>query len=177
MKDREINFETLNESHFSLIHQWFNKPHVQGFYSLRNWKKEDVSKKLMPYIKGEKGISGFIVSLGKMPIGYIQSCPIKDHPWDNQDLPDDVVQEAAGFDIFIGEEEYLGKNLGSRIVETFLEKHIWPHYRYCLADPDIRNEASMRLFVKCGFKEHKQIASKDALQRPVTLQLFIKERI
>jgi len=29
----EISFTTLSEEHFSLIHTWFNKPHVQAFYS------------------------------------------------------------------------------------------------------------------------------------------------
>jgi RimJ/RimL family protein N-acetyltransferase len=43
-------------------------------------------------------------------------------------------------------------------------------------DPDIRNEASMRLFQKCGFIEHKQIDTKDALKQPVTLQLLMKKR-
>lgn len=172
----KIFFIPLSQEYFSLIHSWFNKPHVQAFYSLRTWTYEDVCKKFEPYVRREKQISGFIIYLGDCPIGYIQSCPIKDHPWENQDLSEAIIQKAAGFDLFIGEEAYLNQGLGKQIIECFLEEHIWPDYQYCIVDPDIRNEASMRLFQKCGFIEHKQIETQNALKQPVTLQLLIRKR-
>lgn len=172
----ELHFEPLNQSHFALIHAWFNKPHVQAFYSLRSWTLEEVQKKLTPYLQGEKPMSCFVIFHAQRPIGYIQRYPVKDHPWDNQALPEEIVRESAGIDLFIGEEDCLGKGLGSEIIQRFLENYIWPEFRYCLADPDIRNQTSIRLFEKCGFEQHKQIASKNALQRKVSLQLFIKER-
>ena len=130
----------------------------------------------MPYLQGEKQMKCFVIYQGKRPVGYIQSYPIQEHPWENQDLSDEVIREAAGIDLFIGEEKYLGKGLGCKMINSFLEKYIWPFYRYCLVDPDIRNEASLHLFQKCGFEEHKLIFSKDALKRSVTLQLLIKKR-
>lgn len=171
-----IHFKPLDESYFGLMLRWFNKSHVQAFYSLRTWTYEEVCQKLEPYVRGEKQISGFIVYLGDCPIGYIQSCPIKDHPWENQDLSEEIIQRAAGFDLFIGEEAYLNQGLGKQIIEHFLEEHIWPKYQYCFVDPDIRNEASMRLFQKCGFIEHKQIEAQNALKQPVILQLLMKKR-
>lgn len=176
-ESHDIHFEPLNESHFDLILRWFNEPHVQAFYSLRPWTYEEVFKKLLPYVRGEKQVSSFIIFFKKHPVGYIQSYPVKDHPWENQDLSEEITQEAAGFDLFIGDVSYLHKGLGSQIVECFLENHIWPHYRYCLADPDVRNEASIRLFQKCGFIEHKQIDSVNALKQKVTLKILMKERL
>lgn len=114
--------------------------------------------------------------MGDCPIGYIQSCPIKDHPWENRDLSEEIIQKAAGFDLFIGEEAYLNQGLGKQIIECFLEEHIWPDYQYCIVDPDMRNEASIRLFQKCKFIEHKQIDTQNALKQPVTLQLLMKKR-
>lgn len=171
-----IQFKPLNESHFDLMLCWFNKSHVQAFYSLRTWTYEEVCKKLEPYVRGEKQISSFIIYQDNHPIGYIQSYPIKDHPWENQDLSEEIIQRAAGFDLFIGEETYLNQGLGKQIIECFLEGHIWPKYQYCIVDPDIRNEASMRLFQKCGFIEHKQIDTQNALKQPVTLQLLMRKR-
>lgn len=171
-----IQFKPLNESHFDLMLDWFNKPHVQAFYSLRTWTDEEVYKKLEPYVRGEEQISSFIIFLSDSPIGYIQSYPLKDHPWEDQDLSEEIIQEAAGFDLFIGEEAYLNKGLGKQIIECFLEEHIWPSYQYCFVDPDIRNEASLNLFQKCGFTLHQQIVSKNALKQPVTLKLLMKKR-
>ena len=170
-----IQFKPLHESHFDLMLSWFNKPHVQAFYSLRTWTYEEVCKKLEPYVRGEKQISSFIIYSNEHPIGYIQSYPVKNHPWENQDLSEKITQEAAGFDLFIGEETYLNQGLGKQIIECFLEEHIWPEYQYCFVDPDVRNEASMRLFQKCGFIEHKQVKSYNTLKQPVTLKLLMKK--
>lgn len=172
----DLHFESLNKSHFALIHKWFNKPHVQAFYSLRPWTLEDVNNKLTPYLQGKKQMNCYVTCHEKQPIGYIQRYSLQDFPWENQDLPDEVIREAAGIDLFIGEEKYLGKGLGCEILKCFLEKYVWPFHRYCFADPDSRNEASIRLFQKCGFILHKQISSKDSLHRNVSLQLFVKER-
>ena len=175
-RNPEISFEPLNENHFSLIHRWFNALHIQAFYSLRPWTIEEVRQKLIPYIEGVGKMKCYIISIDKTPIGYIQCYPVKNHPWDSQNLTDEVIQDSAGLDLFIGEKEFIGKGLSSQILDAFLKSHIWSHYRYCLADPDVRNAASVRLFKKCGFQEYQKIDSKDALQRPVTLQLFIKRR-
>lgn len=172
----ELRFESLKESHFTLIHRWFNKPHVQAFYSLKSWTLEEVQQKLAPYLQQEKQMRCFVIYHAHHPVGYVQSYPVKDHPWENQDLPDSVTQKAAGLDLFIGESEYLGKGFGPKIINSFLKEHLWPFYQYCLTDPDIRNEASIRVFQKCGFVEHKKIFSQDALWRSVSLQLFIKEK-
>jgi aminoglycoside phosphotransferase (APT) family kinase protein len=79
-------------------------------------------------------------------------------------------------DLFIGEKKFIGKGFGCQILEAFLKNYIWIRYKYCLVAPDIRNDISIRLFKKCGFRKHQQISSKDALNHPVTLQLFIQER-
>lgn len=172
----KICFALLREEHFALIHTWFNEPHVQSFYSLRAWTFEEVSQKLNPYIQGLGGIECYIISIDKVDIGYIQCYPVKEHPWDNQNLVEELIQNSAGVDLFIGEKKFIGKGLGHQILKDFLKNHIWNRYKYCFADPDIRNTVSIRLFEKCGFNKYQQIITKDALNRPSTLQLLIQER-
>lgn len=175
-ENSKIHFEALNQSHFELILHWFNKPHVQAFYSLRPWTYEEVCKKLLPNVSQDKNLTSFMIYFENHPVGYIQSYPVKDHPWENQDISEEIVQEASGLDLFIGEEEQLRKGLGKKIIENFLENYIWPSYRYCFVDPDVRNEASIRLFRKCGFIEHKQIDSQNALKENVKLKLMLRKR-
>jgi chloramphenicol 3-O phosphotransferase len=175
-KNLQVVFEPLNEKHFALICNWFNKSHIQAFYSLRSWTMEEVNQKLTPYLHEKKGIKSYVIYFQKQPIGYIQSYPVKHHLWENLDLPQNIIQDAAGIDLFIGEENFLGKGLGTIIVNSFLETHIWPFYSFCLADPDVRNEPSIRMFLKCKFEKLKHILSKDALNRDVVVQLLIKEK-
>jgi aminoglycoside phosphotransferase (APT) family kinase protein/RimJ/RimL family protein N-acetyltransferase len=176
MSNHRISFKPLSEEYFALIQIWFNEPHVQSFYSLRAWTIEDVRQKLTPCIQGVGGMECYIISVDKTPMGYIQCYPVKEHPWDNQNLVEELIQNSAGIDLFIGEKKFIGKGFGCEILEAFLKNYIWTRYKYCLVDPDIRNDISIRLFKKCGFRKHEQISSKDALNHPATLQLFIKER-
>lgn len=176
IEERDIRFEPLQEVHFEYIYRWFNQSHVQAFYSLRSWTFDEVREKLTPYVKMEKGIRAYLIYLKDVPIGYIQSYPIKDHPWEGQELSEKVAEEAAGFDLFLGEIMTLRRGLGTLIVGLFLKRMIWPHYRYCFTDPDINNEASLRLFEKCGFVRYKQLPYVNALKQSTHLQLFMKER-
>lgn len=170
------SFNKLRSEHLSIIHEWFNKPHVQQFYSLRSWTKEEVARKLEIYISEETSVYPYIVTIENKPVAYIQYYRVARHPWSNQDLDDDVVQAAAGLDLFIGEEEFIGQGWGPKVVNSFLDEIIWKDFQYCVVDPDFRNESSIRAFEKCGFRKHKVIESESVLGDKVSLQLMIKDR-
>jgi RimJ/RimL family protein N-acetyltransferase len=156
------------------MYHWFNKPHVQRYYSLRDWTEEEVFQKLLPYIAFDKGVHGFVIAVDEYFIGYIQYYPIVLHPWPKQDLPPHIINTAAGVDLFIGEESYMGQGWEAKIVNVFCQTILSKQYRYCFVDPDIRNVASLRMFAKCGFCPHKIVNSKDTLGNEVKLQLMFK---
>ncbi|NNM58651.1 MAG: GNAT family N-acetyltransferase [Legionellales bacterium] len=172
----EIEFIALQEVHLKLMYHWFNQPHVQAFYSLRDWTLDEVKNKLLPYIQQTQPVQGFLAYTDKKPIGYLQFVSIIDYPWPDQDLPLQTAQSAAGIDLFIGETAYLHQGLGSKMLNQFLTKYIWPHYDYCFADPDVRNQISQKLFEKCLFKRYKEIFTKDTLGNPVQLVLMMREK-
>lgn len=175
-----IHFEALNESHFPLLTEWFNKPHVQEFYSLHDWTLEQVKSKYLPYVRKEKPLNCFIVFLDKTPFGFIQDYGLKDFPWPEQNFSPDVIQKAAGIDLFIGDVSMLNKGLGSELLEAFLRTHVWPRYDFCVVDPEIRNVVSQRFFRRCGFRVHKMIHTRDTLERDglereISLVLMVRQ--
>lgn len=172
----KITFRALAFSDIPLMHQWFNLPHVQQFYSLRSWTEDEVLEKLKPYILGDKPISGFIVLEGEKPIAYIQMCPLSYNPWPNQNFSENIIKNGVGVDIFIGDKSRMGKGLGGRIMQEFLEKKIWPEFQYCVVDPDVKNIIAIRSYEKIGFKQHTIIETVDALNQPVILKLMILKR-
>ena len=172
----DISFHPLAFADIPLLFQWFNKPHVQQFYSLRSWTIGEVNDKLTPYILGEKPVYGFIAYLDKLPIGYIQTCRISDYPWPEQDFSDDVVQSAAGVDIFVGEESCLHQGFGAQIMHAFLNQYIWPQFQYCIVDPDVHNITAIRCYEKLHFTPHRVIATSDTLGHAVQLQLMILDQ-
>lgn len=174
--ENKFSFRSLDFSDVPLIHQWFNLPHVMRFYSLRKWTENEVLEKLKPYISGDKPVLGFIVLMNEKPIGYVQQYKVSDYPWPNQNLSEEIVKNAAGMDVFIGEEALLGKGIGKQIIQKFVESKIWPMFQYCIVDPDIRNVAAIKCYEKLNFHEHIEIATKDALEESTTLKLMILKR-
>jgi len=168
-----IGFRSFSFDDVPLVHQWFNMPHVQEFYSLRAWSIQEVRKKFME----EKPIWKWIVDDDARPIGYIQHYRVSDFPWKDGEsvvhFQEDVEKNAAGLDFFLGDPESMG--MGSRILIQFLEKHIWPQFHYCIVDPDVRNVRSIKMFEKCGFVKAKRIATIDPLGRNVQLELMMAE--
>ncbi len=175
-KVNSIEFKRVNINDIESIHKWFNLPHVQQFYSLRQWTKQEVLQKLTPYITGEKPVFGFIIIINNKPIGYIQLYKIFDFPWDNQDLPNEIINNSAGIDLFIGDAAFLGKGFGYKIIDQFLNENVWPQFNYCIVDPQINNKPAIRCYEKLGFKQHKIIETKDALNNDTNLMLMIKHK-
>jgi RimJ/RimL family protein N-acetyltransferase len=166
-------FRPLRFSDVPLMHEWFNLPHVQKFYSLRQWTEQQVLEKLEPYITGVKPVLGFIALMDEKPIGYVQQCRIIDYPWPNQNLPEEIINSAAGVDLFIGDETLIGKGIGGQVLKAFIEHIIWPEFQYCIVDPDTKNIAAIRCYEKLNFRDHAVIGTKDALDQPTTLRLMI----
>jgi aminoglycoside 6'-N-acetyltransferase len=174
--ENKLTFRPLSFDDISLVHRWFNRKHVQTFYSLRSWTEEEVLKKLTPYITGEKPVYWYIIFLDDLPIGSIQYYSVVNFPWPGQDFSEEVIQHSAGMDLFIGESDYIGKGFGTSIIQQFLDAIIWPKFNYCVVDPDIRNNAMLRCNEKIGFKEHKIIQTTDTLGQPVQLKLMILDK-
>lgn len=171
-----ITFKPLAFSDIPIMHQWFNKPHVQAFYSLRQWIEQEVLEKLKPYILSDNPVNGFIILINQQPIGYVQYYNVKDYPWNNQNLSEDIIEHAAGMDLFIGEERFIGKGLGGEIIKNFLDAMIWPQFQYCIVDPDVNNTAAIRCYEKLHFKEHAIIEAENALKYVTRLKLMIRNR-
>lgn len=176
-----IHFEALEDGHFPLLTEWFNRPHVQEFYSMHDWTLEGVSSKYTPYVRQEKPVNCYIAYLDAEPFAFIQDFAVKDFGWPGQDFAPDMIEKAAGIDLFIGETPMLNKGLGSELLEAFLQTHVWPRYEFCVVDPEARNVASQRFFHKCGFRTHKTIHTRDTLERDgfereVSLVLMVRSR-
>ncbi|MBP9777840.1 MAG: GNAT family N-acetyltransferase [Rickettsiaceae bacterium] len=171
----KFKFYKLTKEYFDILTTWFNQRHVQEYYSLRSWKQKEVKVKLSKYLSNRSDVNAYIFSVDEVPIGYIQTYPIKNHPWPNQDFTEEIIDNSAGIDFFIGETNYVGKGFGEIMLIEFLKQYIWPNNCYCVADPDIRNIHSINLLKKLGFVKTKTISTTNAIGDLVELQLMIKK--
>jgi NAD(P)H-hydrate repair Nnr-like enzyme with NAD(P)H-hydrate dehydratase domain/ribosomal protein S18 acetylase RimI-like enzyme len=153
-----IIFEPLNQSHFQLLLKWLEMPHVKKWWDQDITHTIDsVQEKYFPYTKGykkmdgiEKPIQSFIINVDHNPIGYIQIYNAYDFPRNNQLLG--LPENLGAIDIFIGEDEYLGQNIGSKAISKFLKLYE-RNYSHVFVDPDSSNFAAIKCYEAAGFKK------------------------
>jgi RimJ/RimL family protein N-acetyltransferase len=92
----------------------------------------------------------WIAEVNGRSVGFVQDYKIKDYPEYALLAPD---PEAIGVDYAIGEEVWLGRGLGTRILWAWMlrARSRFPGATAYFAAPDHRNETSLRLLDKLGF--------------------------
>ena len=160
-----ITFQPLQESHLPLLLKWLETPHVKAWWDQDvEWTPELIKEKYGSYVQGYKGEQGlkkptqaYIVYVEDDPIGYTQLYNTHDFPREDKVSLAQHSDSLAGLDIFIGEEAFLGKGLGSRIIKKFLNEYVDPHYDACFVDPDTANIKAIRAYENAGFKKRKTV--------------------
>jgi aminoglycoside 6'-N-acetyltransferase len=147
----EIGFRALGRDDLRLMREWLRRDHVRRWWD-EHQSDEDVLAHYLPAVEGRRPVDLYLILLDGRPIGFIQSYLLADHP----DFAERVGLGAgvAGVDLFIGEEELTGKGLGVEVLRRFVRDVVFaePATIACIADPDIRNTASIRAFEKAGFR-------------------------
>jgi len=157
----KISFRPLCEDHYTFLLKWLVAPHVKAWWDPDiQWTLPLIEEKYEDYVKGykvendeAKPISAYIIYADNKAIGYIQLYNAYDFARSEPliGLPSSL----AAFDIFIGEENYLRKGIGSKAIIQFLEEH-GNYYSHIFVDPDKTNLAAIRTYEKAGFKKVKE---------------------
>jgi len=133
------------------MHDWLRREHVRRWWD-EHESYASVAEHYLPAIERRKPVDLYLILLDDRPVGFIESYLLADHP-DFAALVG-LGGGVAGIDVFIGEEELTGKGLGSEVLRAFVRDVIFaePRTTACIADPDVRNAASIRAFEKAGFR-------------------------
>ena len=148
---REIAFRLLGRDDLGLMHEWLQREHVRRWWD-EHESYEDVARHYLPAIEGRRPVDLYLILLDGRPVGFIQAYLVADHPEFAALIG--LGAGVAGLDLFIGEEELIGKGLGSGVLRAFVHDVVFaePATTACIADPDVRNVASIRAFEKAGFR-------------------------
>lgn len=159
-----ITFKPLHESHFPLLLKWLETPHV------KKWWDQDVvytldlvKEKFGKHIHGlalsknsNHKTYAYIICANKEMIGYIQAYNAHDFAQENGLNLSSISGSVCGVDLFIGEQPFLHKGWGTRILNEFQEQILAPHFDWCLIDPAKDNLVAIKAFKKAGFKIFEQ---------------------
>lgn len=164
-----ITFEKLNAAHFPLLLKWLMTPHVRIWWDSNiAWSPELIEEKYGQYVHGYKQLSlpsgiikkpmyAYIILKDGKEIGYIQYYKKQDFPSEHGHDTSNLPAYMAALDWYIGEPEYLLKNIGSEALNLFMEQYISKNFDAVFVDPDTENVAAIRTYEKAGFVASKVI--------------------
>jgi aminoglycoside 6'-N-acetyltransferase len=147
----QLGFRSMNADDLRLMHEWLQRPHVKRWWSKRE-TYEEVVEHYLPAIEGDEPTDLFVIEFDERPVGFIQRYLVSDHP--DYAGTVSVGADVAGIDLFIAEEELTGSGLGSEAIRAFVRDVVFaqPRTIACIADPEVRNGASVGAFEKAGFR-------------------------
>jgi RimJ/RimL family protein N-acetyltransferase len=152
----KIGFERLKTSDLPLMHRWLNAPHVARWWYAEGSTYSEVEETYVPCIEGRDPTEPYLILYDGFPIGYVQTYRISDDP-DYARLVQ--VENSADVDMFVGEEEFLHKGLGSHILRRFLGEVVFVNddVEDCVIGPEPKNAAAIRAFEKADCRYFKTI--------------------
>lgn len=172
----KIGFKDLSDTDFSLLFSWLQAPHVKKWWDQEvNYTLDLVKEKYSSYVKGYKKVDGenkpihaFIIHSDEHPIGYIQYYNAYDFPRDDYKLVT-LPKSLAAIDLFVGDKNYLGKGIGQKVLELFLENYVFTEFDYVIVDPESNNLVAISTYKKVGFRTYDD-------QIDPSMQLMIKPK-
>lgn len=146
------------EVEYQALYKWLNDPEIQVWYDGRD-KKYTLDEIRTKYGKkiGTNTVYPTMIKSGEVLIGYLHYYLIpKEGGWGNEYFEINYLPNMFAVDILIGEKEYLGKGIGSIIMNklaTYLLKTKKASRVYL--DPRVVNERAVKSYEKAGFKKIK----------------------
>jgi aminoglycoside 6'-N-acetyltransferase len=152
-----ISFRPLARADFPLMLRWHNTPHVRAWWQLDPHTAEEVEATYSPRVEQPSLTRGYLMLYDNQPVGFIQEYLIHDYP----DYADaiQVDDDAAGVDLFIGEEAYAHRGLGPVLLHAFLRDVVFarPEVGCCVIGPAASNAIAIRAYEKAGFRYLKTV--------------------
>jgi RimJ/RimL family protein N-acetyltransferase len=152
-----------------LLHEWLQRPHVREWWS-RHETYDDVVQHYLPAVEGREPTDLYFLLRDDEPVGFFQTYAVASYPEYASLIGADA--GAAGVDVFVGEERLLGRGIGSAALRLFVEEIVFADAAttHAIADPDVRNVASVRAFEKAGFRVVRELVDPEDGQTHVLVR-------
>lgn len=139
----------MSEADLSSLVVWQTMPHVSRWWGDRPRTLGELRAQAGPALAGEGDARLWMVEVNGRPVGFLEDRPVGAGA---------ALPTAAAHDVHIyaaiGDPALVGKGVGTRVVWTFLRDVVQPAHpgaALCVAAPDHRNEAALRMLDKVGF--------------------------
>jgi ribosomal protein S18 acetylase RimI-like enzyme len=147
-----IAFRPLAVDDLQQVFLWLIRPHVAAGYAKPPGSFMEAVAKYGPRAEPGNVVRAFIVNVDGKDAGYAQAYDVAS--FDDYAGRLDREPGLVCMDLFLGEPESLGRNVGSRAIDRFVRDIVFAgeKARACVAGPGEGNLAAIRAFEKAGFR-------------------------
>lgn len=159
-----ITFRKLidNPKEYKQLHKWCQNEFVYEWFEQRILSYDEIVNKYKNKLKeGKQEL--LIIKCDDKDIGLVQI-----YKYD---------EDTYEYDLFIGEEEYLDKGIGTIIVNK-VNNCIYDKYKVnsIILRPFKRNIRAIKCYEKCNFKYVNEYLGQDTLGNPETISVLINKK-
>lgn len=145
----KISFELVTEKDFTTLHVWLKSEHLQWWYDGWNDSCDEFVEWMRNRISNTHQFC-YIFAINNIQVWYIQC-------YDCYGLAKDVYESLVDqwtwwIDMYIGDSHYMGKWIGSLVLQEFVE-YVKAHHKaiFISIDPTPDNIRAIKSYQKSGF--------------------------
>lgn len=170
-----ISFRKLKDSvkDYNLLYKWCKNPSVYEWFEQRELTLEEVTKKYKNKLLNTNQ-DLYIIKYDDKEIGYTQIYKYED---DTKINNIENYKNLYEFDLFIGEEDYISKGLGSSIIKE-ISNMIYTKYKAdaIMLRPFKRNIRAVKCYEKSGYKLIDEYPGTNTIGEPETELVLINSK-
>ena len=147
-----ISFRELQKVDLPILHNWLNRPHMRAFYQTKPVTLKEVFAKYEPRLKGQLPVRTHVTLCDGLPIGKMQCYLIQDYPKYAAEIG---IPCGISLDLFIGDEKFLGKGIGSQMLKAYIDQIAlpsFPHEKTIYLCHETNNVTAIATSKSVGFK-------------------------
>ena len=157
-----INFRDLSSNDFLKLYEWCKQEFIYEWFEQRILSYDEIVSKYSKKLKeGKQHL--YIIRYDNKDIGLVQIYKYEGNTYE--------------YDLFIGEENYLDKGIGTKVVNK-INNIIYTEYKAdsIILRPFKRNIRAIKCYLKCGFKIIDEYLGKDTLGNDEMITVLMNDR-
>ena len=144
---------------YELMYKWCSQEFIYEWFEQRKLSYEEIENKYKNKLLANQQ-QLFFINYNDNKIGFVQIYKYDDKKSESLKKYDNIYE----YDIFIGESEYLSREVGTQIIK-YVNNYIYEkHLCDCIVlRPFKRNERAVKCYKKCGFEIVDEYVGSDTL--------------